>query len=332
MLVAQTGFELLKLRFHNAYKLKTTSSPVAQESAKGQELKIINPLKNNTFKTYLQAQRQRTSSINSHLQMAERFTFWMKKQELEESELTTTDILNYLEELKKQGIKQKTQAIYLNTIKHYVRYLNKEQINENSIQHITIKGVRRNELHSILTTEQLELIYQNHPTETPINKRNKVILSLLIYQGITTGELSKLSIADLHLFEGKMSIPSHNRNQTRVLKLESFQILLLDDYVKNVRTELAQNEEENQLILTTGTSFKLHNLLAKLMQSLRKRNPQLENYKQIRASVITNWLKTHHLRRVQYLAGHRFISSTERYQIEDLTSLKSAINQHQPHF
>jgi len=289
-------------------------------------------MKNNTFKTYLQAKRQRTSSINTHLQIIERFISWCKKQDLEESQLTTTDILNYLEELKKQGIKQKTQAIYLNTIKHYTRFLNENEINENTIQHIVIKGIKRNELHTILTSEQLEAIYQNYPTQTVINKRNKVILSLLIYQGITTGELSTLSVNNLYLLEGKIQIPSHNRNQTRILKLEAFQILLLDDYVKTDRTQLTKNEEETQLILSTGTSSKIHNLLTKLMQSLRKKHPNLENYKQLRASVITNWLKVHHLRKVQYLAGHRFISSTERYQIENLTSLKSAINQFQPHF
>ncbi len=32
-------------------------------------------------------------------------------------------------------------------------------------------------------------------------------------------------------------------------------------------------------------------------------------------SVITNWLGKHGLRQVQYMAGHRFISSIERYQV-----------------
>ena len=289
-------------------------------------------MKNNTFKSYLQSKRQRNTSINSNLQMIERFESWCKNQELEQAELTATDVLNYLEELKKQGVKQKTQAIYLNSIKHYTRFLNENEINEISIQHMTIKGVRRNDLHNILTTEQLEAIYHNYPTETPINKRNKAILSLLIYQGITTGELSTLSVNNLHLMEGKISIPPHNRNLERVLKLEAFQILLLDDYLKTIRPELVEKKETDRLVVTTGTSSKLHNLLTKLMQNLRKKHPELESYNQLRASVITNWLKIHHLRRVQYLAGHRFISSTERYQVEDLASLKSAIELHQPHF
>jgi integrase/recombinase XerD len=289
-------------------------------------------MKNSTFKSYLQSKRQRNTSVNSNLQMVERFEDWMKKQNLEKEQLTVTDILNYLEHLKKQEVKQKTQAIYLNSLKHYTQFLNNEALNDISIQHLTIKGVKRNTLHNILNLEQLEAIYQNYPTETVVNKRNKVILSLLIYQGITTGELSMLNVNNLHLMEGKIQIPPHNRNQERVLKLEAFQILLLDNYVKIIRSELVQDESGKQLILTSGTSSKLHNLLTKLMQDLRKKHPQLESYKQLRASVITNWLNIHHLRRTQYLAGHRFISSTERYQVEDLASLKSAIDEHQPQF
>src|SRR5690606_24381110 len=52
-----------------------------------------------------------------------------------------------------------------------------------------------------------------------------------------------------------------------------------------------------------------------------------QNAKQIRASVITKWLKTYNLREVQYLAGHRYISSTEGYQQNDMEGLKEEIQQ-----
>ena len=49
------------------------------------------------------------------------------------------------------------------------------------------------------------------------------------------------------------------------------------------------------------------------MIQARKWNPNLINAKQIRASVITKWLRMYNLREVQYLVGHRYISSTESY-------------------
>ena len=52
--------------------------------------------------------------------------------------------------------------------------------------------------------------------------------------------------------------------------------------------------------------------------------------KTIRKSVIVNWLKQHNLRQVQYLAGHKYISSTERYVVKDLQQLKTSVIQCHP--
>jgi len=60
------------------------------------------------------------------------------------------------------------------------------------------------------------------------------------------------------------------------------------------------------------------------------RNQKVMNIKQIRASVITNWLGQYNLRKVQYLAGHRYISSTERYLQDDLENLHEIVNNFHP--
>lgn len=48
------------------------------------------------------------------------------------------------------------------------------------------------------------------------------------------------------------------------------------------------------------------------------------------AAGITNWLKHYNLRQVQVLAGHRYISSTERYLEDDLESLHEIVNNFHP--
>jgi integrase/recombinase XerD len=47
-------------------------------------------------------------------------------------------------------------------------------------------------------------------------------------------------------------------------------------------------------------------------------------------SVITNWLKKHSLRETQYLAGHKYVSSTARYQTTNLDDLQQALKDHHP--
>ncbi len=64
--------------------------------------------------------------------------------------------------------------------------------------------------------------------------------------------------------------------------------------------------------------------------SLKMINPKYRNGGQIRQSVITEWLKEKDLQTVQYMAGHKYVSSTERYQTSNLEDLKEALNQHHP--
>jgi integrase/recombinase XerD len=54
------------------------------------------------------------------------------------------------------------------------------------------------------------------------------------------------------------------------------------------------------------------------------------NFSQIRTSVITHWINSEGLRKAQYLAGHRYISSTENYVNNDLDSLIDDINKLHP--
>ncbi|MCP4311758.1 MAG: integrase [Bacteroidetes bacterium] len=56
-----------------------------------------------------------------------------------------------------------------------------------------------------------------------------------------------------------------------------------------------------------------------------KQTPELQYPKQIRTSVITHWLKEQNLRQMQYMAGHKHVSSTERYQLSKLAGLQSKL-------
>lgn len=70
------------------------------------------------------------------------------------------------------------------------------------------------------------------------------------------------------------------------------------------------------------------------METLKlvRKHKEIENLKQIRASVITYCVKNYNLREAQYFAGHRYVSSTENYLINDLESLQEEVNKYHPIF
>ena len=184
-------------------------------------------------------------------------------------------------------------------------------------------------LPETLTLQQLENVYQNfltlpeweHKTRTAkeLHRRNIVVLGLLVYQGITSGEIAKLETKHINLMEGKIYIPSSRKGNARTLKLQANQILPLKNY-------LDECVPASYLFPTK----KHTDLVSSIIQQAKKQNPEVRSSRQIRASVIMNWLKSNNIRQVQYMAGHRSIVSTEEYRSQDLTDLSKQLELFHP--
>jgi integrase/recombinase XerD len=231
-------------------------------------------------------------------------------------------------------------------IRHYYSHLIYEgDMSDNPASNIEIKGIKRRKLHDTFNPEELEQIYKSYPAELEIKKnsppqktnqlarkRNKIILGLIIYQAVRSEELAALEITDLKLREGKIIIQGKRRSNERILKLEGFQIIDLMDYINETRKALLQiNPRETKLLFFSkdgGNHFS--NIMTKLIASLKQHNNKIKDIKQIRASVITSWLQQYNLRQVQYMAGHRYVSSTEAYQANNIVELQEEIFKHHP--
>ena len=153
--------------------------------------------------------------------------------------------------------------------------------------------------------------------------RNVVILGLMVYQGVHSGELQKMEVGHISLGGGTIYIPSTTRSNSRTLQLSPVQMLPVHEYVEMVRPQLKPKGEE----LFPGN---LHNVMYALVQELQGINPAITNALHIRGSVIINWLKQHNKRQVQYMAGHKYITSTEAYAVQDLDTLQDELSKHHP--
>jgi len=169
---------------------------------------------------------------------------------------------------------------------------------------------------------------------------------LLVYQGVTTEELKELEINHVKLRKGKIYIPGNRRRNSRTLELKSFQILELHEYLNETRVKILAEISKpkparkpnqidmvklrQQLFISINGSVNIKNSLLHMFRSIKKSNPNILHPKQIRASVITNWLKNYNLREVQYFAGHKHVYSTERYQLNQLDNLQRKIEKFHP--
>jgi site-specific recombinase XerD len=187
-------------------------------------------------------------------------------------------------------------------------------------------------LHPLSFTE-LNVLYQQYEQlqrashiqvkTDRMHQRNTVILGLLIWQGVHGGELSKMEIQHINLTEGMVYIPSGSRNNARLLPLSHRQILPLNQYLQETRPQLSPKGQE----LIPGS---VDNILFRLIQELQGINPVIRNAWHIRASVILYWLTLHHKRQVQYMAGHKYISSTEKYAAQEMGNLTEQLAKYHP--
>lgn len=90
---------------------------------------------------------------------------------------------------------------------------------DNPVEFIQLKGLKRKTLYDILNRQELDRLYSSYtlPDEATdknknqnwfkvkvlAQKRNKVILGLMLYQALDTRDLKLLTIYDVKLREGK---------------------------------------------------------------------------------------------------------------------------------
>jgi integrase/recombinase XerD len=58
--------------------------------------------------------------------------------------------------------------------------------------------------------------------------------------------------------------------------------------------------------------------MSRIKAIIKLYEPRLTNMSQIGASTITGWLKHYNLREVEYMVGHKYVSSTEPYRMDTM--------------
>lgn len=303
--------------------------------------------KQKEFTGYLLIKGYSTSTTRRYVKDAELFIKWTEQENVPIPNVSYSDVLHYIQG-KRKTVKQRTISTNVNSIKHYFNFLSLSDQNlENPTTQIQIRGIKRKILYDILSKKELESLYNNFeiPDESSKDrnqnwfktsvlalKRNKVILGLMIFQGLGTQELGRLTEKDLKLREGKVYIAGGRKSNERTMKLEAHQVLDIMEYTLKTRSEILQltGKQSEKLFISAGSSKHFRSIMQKLMQRLHKQSSKVTSAKQVRASVITHWLKIHNLRETQYMAGHRYVSSTEAYLINDLDDLLEDIVKFHP--
>ena len=274
------------------------------------------------FTEYLQAKNYSVATIATYNKYITPFLQWLAAESIPPASFTYNDLVDFMRHCDASGKTQRTVSGMLGVIRHYCNYqVSENKRTDNPASGLFIRGRGRKLPSGLLEMEELESLFEQYRVQLHVALRKKILLGLLIWQGMTTGELSRLKIKDLWLEKGKILVRGTKRTNERLLPLQAVQLTDLQDYLK-------QNRSREERLFTDGKN--LQNIMQYMFEQLKKINVRVVNAKQIRSSVITHWLKHHSLRQVQYMAGHKYVSSTERYQLTMLDDLQQSLRQHHP--
>ena len=304
------------------------------------------------FISYLQSRNLAQSSINTYIKMVEQFFEWYGQDPMNG---TKKDILNYLAHLKKHTKQQNaTRRHSCTALNHYFTALVQAGIsNHNPVDFIKIRGANKKRLYKIYTPDELTELTDNfysfyisgfddrymlHPTKKLksllCRNRNYTMLTFLLYQGLPTNELPLISIDDIDLNKATVKIRSGKKIRERNLPLNASQIGFLIHYINNIRSQFLEHCGQTDRLFFSLSAQQYNKNFSKPLRKLTKQVKAIDknfvNFSQTRASVITHWIQTEGLRKVQYLAGHKNIASTEEYLPNDLESLKGDIQKFNP--
>jgi integrase/recombinase XerD len=248
------------------------------------------------------------------------------------------DVLSYLEKERSKGRKANTLLTYIAAIKVYYDWLKKTgRRKDHPCKHMRLKDRidHRVNVQDLFSSTELQLLLEQ-PARA-INKlprielRDKVILSLLIYQGLTTKNIVSIELKDLNLEQATIYIKRETTLNARTLELHPKQIMLINKYLNEERTILNRSNS-TKLILTRRYQAERGCGVRKVVEAYKQLYPaKTLNALAIRQSVIANLLKAgKDIRAVQVFAGHKSPMTTERYQQTGIEELTAAVMKFHP--
>jgi integrase/recombinase XerD len=290
------------------------------------------------FLTYLR-KHYRTSTVTRYTKELNNYLLHTKNAET----ASYTDVLNYIGHLRKHHHKTGKIQAALQAIKQYYYYLlHIKKRDDHPCRYVVLKDKKNKsvQLQDLFTTQELESLLHRKERYKLTEIRNKVIISLLIYQGITLSEFVQLKINDINLEQGTIKIKGGAYTNSRTIGLHSSQIMLLHQYINDIHPKLLQRsklsplrgEPERGLILTWVGTPENGEGINYLISTYKKQFPGRNiNPKTIRQSVITNLLKQgKDVRIVQAYVGHKSPDTTEKYKQGNTEELQQMINKYHP--
>lgn len=254
------------------------------------------------------------------------FCLWLEKENIKMTvgDINPEIIRQYRLHLSRQSngkegnLSRKTQGFYVISIRSFLRWLIKNDINVMSPDKIDLPKIEERQI-KFLTGDQVDRLL-NSPTLSTINgKRDKAILEMFFSTGLRVSELRKLNKDQIDLQRREFGIIGKG-GKARVVFLSSRASKWLDDYLKS------RDDHFTPLFIRHTKNINPVSSDEKMRLTVRSMQRMIKNYSKkiklpisasphmIRHSFATDLLMAGaDIRSVQEMLGHKNIQTTQIY-------------------
>ena len=231
------------------------------------------------------------------------------------SDADTPLILTYLISLRDGGLKARSTARHLVTLRGFYRYLVQEKIFKHDPARLIDLPKSGLKLPDVLSVSEIKLLLSTPDTQTPLGLRNAAMIELLYAAGLRVSELVNLKLLDINTEAGFVRVIGKGSKE-RIVPIGNYAKNIIGRYVKIARSLLLKGGVSHYLFvaragkpMTRQGFWKLLKQYALQAGIAKKITPH-----SFRHSFASHLLEGGaDLRAVQVMLGHTDISTTQIY-------------------
>ena len=256
------------------------------------------------------------NTIESYSRDISRYVEYLKKKGGRQiSDADTPLILTYLISLRDGGLKSRSTARHLVTLRGFYRYLVQEKIIKHDPVRLIDLPKSGLKLPDVLSVSEIKLLLSVPDTQTPLGLRNAAMIELLYAAGLRVSELVNLKLLDINTEAGFVRVIGKGSKE-RIVPIGHYAQKRLDNYVKTALPQLLKGGVSHYLFVARAGKPMTRQGFWKLLKqyALQARIAKKITPHSFRHSFASHLLEGGaDLRAVQVMLGHADIATTQIY-------------------
>lgn len=287
----------------------------------------------NDFEKFLIREKQASdNTVNAYMKDLEHFEDFVVSRGIDRiTDVSNSDIVAYLMELKKQGRSKSTVNRRLTSIRTFYKFLLREgKVRENPAEDIKSPRIEKKDIEFLSIDEVNRLM--TLPDESTKGIRDRAILELMYATGIRASELIDMKLDDLNMRMGFVKCTGEH-SKARIIPIGRPARHALEDYVYDARPVLLKKSTNEKLFVNyAGESMTRQGLWKILKEYGEEAGLKIR----LTPQVLRNSFAVHMLQNgadiksIQELMGHEDIAATQAYLAVTKNRIKDVYDRAHP--